>query len=145
MFTTANLQLTRSKLRLWRIRYSSRSISRLQWWEPATMGLTGSKVARFSLAIPQKEFIIIFIISFYCRQMTTWSLMLRDSLNYCLKIEPLELLKLSNYNYGQNVWDKLWFSCEIAYYAKSSISIFKESFASIEKTFFLGGRLDARL
>ena len=30
------------------------------------------------------------------------------------------------------------FSCEIAHYGKSSIYIFKESFASIDKIFFLG-------
>ena len=37
------------------------------------------------------------------------------------------------------------FSCEIAHYWKSSISIFKESFASIDEIFFLGGRLGTRL
>ena len=34
-----------------------------------------------------------------------------------------------------------WFTCEIAPYGKSSISIFQESLASIEKIFTLPGRL----
>ena len=34
---------------------------------------------------------------------------------------------------------------ELAYYEKGSISVFKESFASIDKIFFLGGRLGTRL
>ena len=37
------------------------------------------------------------------------------------------------------------FSYEIAYYSKSSTSIFKESFASIDKILFLGQRLGTRL
>ena len=50
-----------------------------------------------------------------------------------------------NYNHGQNIWEKLWFLFEIAHYEKSLISIFKESYASIDKIFFLGGRLGTRL
>ena len=49
------------------------------------------------------------------------------------------------YKHGQNIWEKLWFACEIAHYGKSSISIFKESFVSIDKILFLGGRLGTRL
>ena len=49
------------------------------------------------------------------------------------------------YNHRQNVWDKLWFSCEIGHYRKSSISIFQEFLASIEKNLILGGRLSTRL
>ena len=37
------------------------------------------------------------------------------------------------------------FPCEIAHYGKSSISIFKESFASVNKDFFLGASLGTRL
>ena len=36
-------------------------------------------------------------------------------------------------------------SSTMVHYGKSSISIFKESFASIDKIFFLGRRLDTRL
>ena len=35
-------------------------------------------------------------------------------------------------------WHKLWFSCEIVHYGKSSISIFQESFASAGKIFISG-------
>ena len=37
------------------------------------------------------------------------------------------------------------FQRDIAHYGKSSISIFKESLASIDKILFLGGRLGARV
>ena len=36
----------------------------------------------------------------------------------------------------QNIWDKFWFSCEIASYGKSSISVFQEIFTSTEKFSF---------
>ena len=52
---------------------------------------------------------------------------------------------LQVYSHGQNIWEKLQFSCEIANYGKSSISIFKNSLASIDKIFLLGGRLGTRL
>ena len=51
----------------------------------------------------------------------------------------------TNYNHGKNIREKLQSSCEIVHYGKSSISIFRESFASIDKIFFLGGRLGTRL
>ena len=51
----------------------------------------------------------------------------------------------SGYNYSQNIWDKLKLSCEIAKYVKVLISIFRQFFASINKVFILGGRLDTRL
>ena len=44
--------------------------------------------------------------------------------------------KASN-NYGQNIWDKLQFPCEIRHYGKSSVSIFQNFFASIEKDYFV--------
>ena len=28
-----------------------------------------------------------------------------------------------NYKHGQNIWEKLWFLCEIKHYRKSKISI----------------------
>ena len=52
---------------------------------------------------------------------------------------------VTNYNHGKNIREKLQSSCEIVHYGKSSISIFRESFASIDKIFFLGGRLGTRL
>ena len=64
-------------------------------------------------------------------------------LSYCYSY--LSAFLSANYNHGQNIWEKLWFLCEIAHYEKSSISIFKESFASIDKILFLGGRLGTRL
>ena len=51
----------------------------------------------------------------------------------------------SNYNPGQNISDKLYFFCEKAPYGKSSISIFQEFFASIDKMLILGARLGTRL
>ena len=44
-------------------------------------------------------------------------------------------------NHLQNIWDKIYFSCEITHYGKNSISIFQEFFASIN--FFLRGRSKA--
>ena len=41
--------------------------------------------------------------------------------------------------------DKLQFSCKIAPYGKSLVTIFQEIFTSIEKIFILGGRLSTRL
>ena len=52
---------------------------------------------------------------------------------------------LASYNHSQNIRDKLHFSCETAHYGKSSISIFQQLFASIDKIFVLGGRLGTRL
>ena len=49
----------------------------------------------------------------------------------------------SCYSREQNISEKLKFSCETVHCGKSSISIFKESFASIDK--ILGGRLGTRL
>ena len=49
------------------------------------------------------------------------------------------------YNPGQNISDKLQFFCEIAPYGKSSISVFQEFFASIDKSFILGAGLSTRL
>ena len=49
------------------------------------------------------------------------------------------------YNHEQNIWDKLCLSYEIGHYGKNSISMFQEFLASIEKKFFLGGRLSSRL
>ena len=56
----------------------------------------------------------------------------------------LYLELFSFYYHGQNIWDKL-FSCEIAYYGKSSISIFQQFFASISKIFILGVGLGTKL
>ena len=49
------------------------------------------------------------------------------------------------YNPGQNISDKLYFFCEIAPYGKSSIFVFQEFFASIDKILILGAELSARL
>ena len=43
------------------------------------------------------------------------------------------------------IWEKLYIPCEIAYYGKGSISIFKKCLASIDKIFVLGGSLGSRL
>ena len=48
------------------------------------------------------------------------------------------------YNPDQNISDKLFF-CETAPYGKSSISIFQEFFASIDKILILGAALSTRL
>ena len=40
---------------------------------------------------------------------------------------------------------KLWFSCEIVHYKKSSISFFQEFFESVDKILIFGGRLSNRL
>ena len=37
------------------------------------------------------------------------------------------------YNHTQSIWDKIWFSCEITHYKKSSISVLQETFASTDK------------
>ena len=47
---------------------------------------------------------------------------------------------IRNYNLSQNIRDKLKFSCEIAHYRKSSISVF----TSNNKIFILGGELSTR-
>ena len=49
------------------------------------------------------------------------------------------------YNYSKNIWDKLCFSCEIAPYGNSSISIFQKFLASIKNIFILAGRLGTSL
>ena len=40
-----------------------------------------------------------------------------------------------SYNHPQNIWDKLWFSCEIAHCGKNSISISLEILASADSQF----------
>ena len=35
------------------------------------------------------------------------------------------------YNHSQSIEEKLYFSCEIVHYGKSSISIFQEIFANV--------------
>ena len=52
---------------------------------------------------------------------------------------------VSRDNHGQNILDKLEFSCEIAQYGKTLICIFQQFSASIKKTFSLGGRLGTNL
>ena len=47
-------------------------------------------------------------------------------------------LKLLFYNHRQNIWDKLWFSCKITHYGKSSICILQEFFPTIDNIFILG-------
>ena len=60
-------------------------------------------------------------------------------------LELINHLCCVSYNHGKNISEKLYFSYEIAHYGKSSTSSFKEPFASIDKIFFLGGRLGTRL
>ena len=45
-------------------------------------------------------------------------------------------------NHSQNIWDKLYFSCEIAKYRKVLISI---SILLSKKYIFFGGRLGSRI
>ena len=49
------------------------------------------------------------------------------------------------YNHRQNIRDKQQLSFEMTHYEKSSVSIFKGLFASIDKIFVLGGKLSSRL
>ena len=49
------------------------------------------------------------------------------------------------YNNSQNIWNLLWFSCEISHNGKSLVSVFQEFSASINKTFILVGRLGTKL
>ena len=51
----------------------------------------------------------------------------------------------THYNPAQNFLGKVLFLCEIAPYGKSSISIFQEFFASIDKNFILEGMLSTTL
>ena len=46
---------------------------------------------------------------------------------------------LNYYNHGQNILDKLLFSCKIGHHGKSAISIFQEFFAITEKESNFGG------
>ena len=48
---------------------------------------------------------------------------------------------VSIYNHGQNIWDKLLFSCEIGNYGKSSISVIHKFLASIDRMSILGKTL----
>ena len=45
------------------------------------------------------------------------------------------------HNHSKNIWDKVWFSCKIVPYGKSSISTFWQFLASIEKIYILALRL----
>ena len=45
----------------------------------------------------------------------------------------------TSHDHLQNIWEKLWFSCEIAHYRKSSISVFREIFVSTDKILISGG------
>ena len=58
---------------------------------------------------------------------------------------PYNCERLTIYNPGQNISDKLKFFCEIALHGKSSICIFQEFFACIDKILILGARLSNRL
>ena len=53
----------------------------------------------------------------------------------------VEIIKIqrATYNLSQDIWDQLWFWCEIVHYEKSLISVFQEFFASINKRFVLAG------
>ena len=50
-----------------------------------------------------------------------------------------------SHNHSKIICDKLWFSCEIAHFGKSSISNFQEFLDNIEKKFILAGRLGTSL
>ena len=57
-------------------------------------------------------------------------------------------MTFSTEKYGESICCSLSlkkFSCKIAKYVKVLISIFQQSFASINKIFILGGALGARL
>ena len=60
--------------------------------------------------------------------------------NFKLKFS-VEIIKIqrATYNLSQDIWDQLWFWCEIVHYEKSLISVFQEFFASINKSFVLAG------
>ena len=53
-------------------------------------------------------------------------------------------LILETYNHSQNIWDKLYFSLEIAHYGKNSVSIFQKILASTDKNIVSGGGLNTR-
>ena len=58
------------------------------------------------------------------------------------KLEAKEYF--SRDNQSQNIWDQHWFSCELAHYENSLISVFLELVASINKNFVLSGSLGTR-
>ena len=61
------------------------------------------------------------------------------SITFCWKFKGC----IGTFNHSQNIWDKLYFSCEIEHYGKSSISIFQELLTCTDKTFILTGGLKA--
>ena len=50
----------------------------------------------------------------------------------------------NTYNHSQNIWYKLYISCEITHYRRSSITVFQEIFGSTDKNFILGGGINTR-
>ena len=48
-------------------------------------------------------------------------------------------------NQSQNIWDWLWFWCDIVQYWKNLIFVFEEFFASIKKILILAGSLGPSL
>ena len=68
-------------------------------------------------------------------------------LNVCIPLPLAQSVLQINayYNHGQNILDKLWFSCEIAQNWKILISIFQQFSASIKKIFSLGRSLGTGL
>ena len=59
--------------------------------------------------------------------------------------DDLEAKNVSKDNHSQNIWDWPWFSCEIAHYWKSLISVLEEFVASTKKMLILTGGLGTRM
>ena len=84
--------------------------------------------------------------NFFQLSIPSWNFDLRWKSSYSRPLNQSFDCKLKlGYNNRQIIWDKRWFSCEVEYYGKTSISIFEDVFASIDEFFILGGRLSTRL
>ena len=64
---------------------------------------------------------------------------------WVIAAESLPLRIVGSYNHSENIWDWIWFSCEIAHYGKNLISAFEEFFANIKKVCALAGALGTKL
>ena len=60
-------------------------------------------------------------------------------------LASLYLMRIYGCNGSQDMWDWLWFSCEIVHSGKNLIFLFQEVSASIDKAFILAGGLGTGL
>ena len=66
-------------------------------------------------------------------------------ISWVIAAESLPLRMVGSCNHSENIWDWLWFSCEVAHYGKNLISAFEEFFANIKKICVLAGALGTKL